>query len=225
MVFSSSNLEDSRTQSQVFLLNLSEIFSSLLTSVIYRPTFIPYRSSFSTRTPSLHWCENTTIIPTLSTAHQLVLPSEVKLYNICQEQIPENYNTFITSHPDLLSNDHRNLLNESITETDVKLCTCSKRKLSDNHFPIENIVCSNQDKLLEELHLSNRSLQSMHNDGLFYIHDLVLLFLRHTSQFHQILSKTYYVPQKRANLFVKTMNKWWKKHRTKFNDINKKFDR
>jgi hypothetical protein len=124
----------------------------------------------------------------------LILPSEAKPYDICQEQILENYNINISN-----SSSKSNEIDENI-----KFCTCSKRKLSDNDF-------SNQDKLLEELHLSQRSLQSMHNDGLFYIHDLVIVFLRNISQFNQILLKRYCLSKKQVNLFVKIMNKWWKK--------------
>jgi hypothetical protein len=178
---------------------------------------------------SLYSCENNNIVPSLNTAHQLIIPSEAKHYNICEEQTLENYNTFINynmnscnlstkseetiklNNHNSLSKSKKKLSDENITETNIKICTCSKRKLSDD-----------QGRLLEELHLSKRSLQSMYNDGLFYIHDLVLVFLRNIPQFDRILVKHYYVSKKQANLYVKVMQKWWEKHRKEFIDLNEK---
>lgn len=111
-----------------------------------------------------------------------------------------------------LSKSNENLSDKTITETNTRICTCSNRKLSDNHFSKNKFTLSDQGRLLEELHLSPQSLQSMHNDGLFYIHDLVLVFLRNISQFYQILIKHYHVSKRQANSFVKILKKWWKKH-------------
>jgi hypothetical protein len=141
----------------------------------------------------------------------LILPSEAKQYDICQEQIFEDYSVNSLSKLNEINRFDRKLLDEDITKPEIKLCTCSKRKLSDNDFCTINFAFSNQDKLLEELHLSKRSLQSMHDDGLFYIHDLVLVFLKNISQFDQVLSQRYYLSKKQTNIFVKVMNKWWKK--------------
>jgi hypothetical protein len=110
-----------------------------------------------------------------------------------------------------LPKSNRKLLDENLTETEIKFCRCPKRKLSDD-----------RGRLLEELHLSKRSIQPMYNDGLFYIHDLVLVFLRNSSQFDQILVKHYCVSKKQANLYVKVMQKWRDKHQTEFIDINEK---
>jgi hypothetical protein len=118
---------------------------------------------------------------------------------------------------------NKKFVDENITyETNMKFCICSKRKLSDNHFSMNTFAFTNQCRLLEELHLSKRSLQSMSNDGLFYVHDLVLVFLRNISQFYQILVKHYYVSKKQANLYVKIMQQWWKKHQKEFFNINEK---
>jgi hypothetical protein len=159
----------------------------------------------------LYSCENNNIVPLLSTAHQLMMPSKATHYDVCQEQTFENYNTLFKSD--------RKLSDENRIETAVQLCTCSKRKLSDNHFPIVKVTLSNQDRLLEKLYLSKRSLQSMHNDGLFYIHDLVLVYLKNISQFHQILLEHYHLPKNQADLFVNIMNKWWEKYQTEFINI------
>ncbi|CAF3628022.1 unnamed protein product [Rotaria sordida] len=216
------------------------------TSISSKLTTNHHSSSFSTTNhttcvnSSLYSCENNNIVSSLSTAHQLIIPTQAKHYDICQEQILDNYNTLINSNInifnsssklkdrikldnyDILSKSNRKFSNENITETNIKLCTCSKRKLSDIHISMLKFALSNQDKLLKELHLSKRSLQSMYNDGLYYVHDLVLVFIRNISQFYQILLKHYYLSKKQANLFVKIMNKWWKKHQTKFIDINEK---
>jgi hypothetical protein len=116
----------------------------------------------------------------------------------------------LTDHTSLPKS-YKKLSDENLTETEIKFCRCPKGKLSDD-----------QGRLLEELHLSKRSLQSMYNDGLFYIHDLVLVFLRNNSQFDRILVKYYHVSKKQANLYVKVMQKWREKHQTEFIDINEK---
>jgi hypothetical protein len=59
----------------------------------------------------------------------------------------------------------------------------------------------------------------MHNDGLFYIHDLLLVYLKNISQFHQILLEHYHLSKNQADLFVKIMNKWWEKYQTEFINI------
>jgi hypothetical protein len=145
------------------------------------------------------------------------MPSKAKHYDVCQEQTLENYNTLFNNN---ITSNLSEKFDENIIETSVKLCTCSKRKLSDNHFHAVKFNVSNHNKLLEELHLSNLSLESMCNDGLVYIHDLVLVFLKYVSQFDQILCNRYHLSKKQANRFVKIMNKWWEKHQAEFININ-----
>ncbi|CAF3424264.1 unnamed protein product [Rotaria sp. Silwood1] len=228
-------------------LHQSKSYISLSTTLISSKVATSYQpSSYSTtnyttfENSSFYTCENNNIVSSLNTAHQLIIPTQAKHYDICQEQISDSYNTLINytinalnsssklkeitklDNDDTLSKSNRKFSDENITKKNVKLCTCSKRKLSDIHISMLKFAFSNQDKLLKELHLSKQSLQSMYNDGLFYVHDLVLIFLRNISQFYQILVKRYYLTKKQANLFVKIMNKWWKKHRTKFIDTNEK---
>ncbi|CAF2619056.1 unnamed protein product [Rotaria sp. Silwood2] len=232
-----SSINFHRSKSYISLSTTSIASKSTASHQPFSYSTINHRSFVNS---SLYSCENNDIVSSLSTAHQLIIPTQAKHYDICQEQILDNYNTLINyninisssssklneitkiDNYDVLSKSNRKLSDENIIETNVKLCTCSKRKLSDIHISMLKFAFSNQDKLLKELHLSKRSLQSMYNDGLFYVHDLVLVFLRNISQFDQILLKHYYLSRKQANLFVKIMNKWWKKHQRKFININEK---
>ncbi len=161
---------------------------------------------------SVYSYQNSHILPLLSTAHQLLVPSEGKHFDICQEQTLENYNMNSSNSSIYLEDSNEKLFdkNENIGETNIKVCTCFKRKLSDTNFSMNQSTFSDEDRLLEELYLSSRSLQLMHNDGLFYIHDLVSVFLQNTPQFYQILVKHYHVSKKLANLITKIMQKWWK---------------
>jgi hypothetical protein len=128
----------------------------------------------------------------------------------CNSSVYVENLTKLNDHGSLPESNEK-LSDETLAETNTKLCTCSKRNLSDIDFPRNKFAFADQGRLLEELHLSPQSLQSMYNDGLVYIRDLVLVFLRNIPQFYQILVKHYYVPKRQANLFVKILQKWWKK--------------
>ncbi|CAF0731118.1 unnamed protein product [Adineta steineri] len=170
---------------------------------------------------SLYSCGNNEILSPLSTAHQLILPSKAKHYDICQEHLLENDYMLFNSESNTCNSSFKS--NRKLSnETNNKFYTSLKRKLSNNS------CCStvkynsfNQDKLFEELHLSKHSLQSMYNDGLFYIHDLTFIFLKNMSEFNQILITRYHLSKEQANLFVQVMNKWWEKYRTEFIEIDK----
>ncbi|CAF3480664.1 unnamed protein product [Rotaria socialis] len=109
-----------------------------------------------------------------------------------------------------------------MTKANLKYCTCSKQSLPENDFSMLKFTLPHQDKSLKELHVSKRSLQLMHNDNLFYVRDLVLVFRRNISQFYEILLKRYYLSKTQAKLLVKIMNNWWKKHQTKFIALHEK---
>ncbi|CAF1064116.1 unnamed protein product [Rotaria magnacalcarata] len=181
-----------------------------------------------------HPCENDSIVPSLNIAHQLRIPTQAKIYDLCQEQTLENDDTFMNlnmnifncssqlNNPDILSRSNKRFSDENMTKTNLKYCTCSKQNLPENDFSMLKFTLPNQDKSLKELHVSKRSLQLMHNDNLFYVRDLVLVFRRNISQFYEILLKRYYLSKTQAKLFVKIMNNWWKKHQTKFIALNEK---
>jgi hypothetical protein len=68
-----------------------------------------------------------------------------------------NINSSTKSEEIIKLNDHNSLLsskkklsNDNITEIGIQFCARSKRKFSDNHFPIKKFALSNQSKLLEE---------------------------------------------------------------------------
>ncbi|CAF3432131.1 unnamed protein product [Rotaria socialis] len=183
---------------------------------------------------SAHPCENDNVVPSLNIAHQLRIPTRAKIYDLCQEQTLDNYDTFMDLNMnifncssqlndlDILSRSNKRFSDENMTKTNLKYCTCSKQSLPENDFSMLKFTLPHQDKSLKELHVSKRSLQLMHNDNLFYVRDLVLVFRRNISQFYEILLKRYYLSKTQAKLLVKIMNNWWKKHQTKFIALHEK---
>ena len=151
-------------------------------------------STISNETPSLSSCANTVFVLEPNVSQQLILPSQVRCFDMCRE------NMDITP-PASARHNNPSLTDEGIDRTDVKLCTCSKRQRCENDASVMN--------RLEALSLSKRSLQSMHDDGLVYIRDLVSIFLHGTSQFEQLLRERYHLPAKQARLFFQVLDRRW----------------
>ena len=200
---------------------------------LYWPKIDHHPSSLSTTNHTTFFnsflccCENSHVVPSLNTARQLITPTNATYYNLNQEQLLGNHITLINndisvvnSSPKLeemaelndrnsCSKSNRKYSDETVTKMNVKLCTCSKRKLSDIYMPTPQLDSSSENKLFEEFHVSNSSLQLMDSEDLFYTHDLAL---RNASQFYQILSEHYHLSKNQINLFADVMNNWWEKH-------------
>lgn len=121
------------------------------------------------------------VLPASNTAHRLLVPGKGKY-------------------------DDASLASDNLYPSDSSL---PEEDSIENHFPIKRFALCNENRGLEELCFSSQSLQSMFNDGLLYIHDLVNIFLQNPSQFHRILVKRYHVPAKQAILTSQIMQHWW----------------
>ncbi|CAF0731271.1 unnamed protein product [Didymodactylos carnosus] len=95
-----------------------------------------------------------------------------------------------------------------------------KRKLNEQdniHDPlfysfITQLMPPTLRKPIEILILPKNSVRLMNNDGLLYVHELVLLFLQNMNKFQQTLICRYHIQMNMAKSFNQIMKSWWSRY-------------